>query len=200
MMHPKGGEMMELDTGCSSDKSLQLVIYCLGALGRPVEREADIHRTLYFSSIAHPEIAKDTFAFIRQGNEPYSKAIDEALAEVRKRGYISVSGLDLSDDGCEAFGILDKRLEEPLKAVVSESKDFVSGLSDEELMTFIDVVFPDRDIADKKDATNLQDREKHAISMLQKWKITASLAARIAGMDYLEFESLLKDREIKWKS
>lgn len=182
------------------DASQRLVLYCLGALGKPVENEVDIQKIMFLSSIALPELLNRVYTFQEYKKGPYSERINEDVAVIKSSGYLSESDFELSDEGQEIFNEIEKRVKEPLKSTVLENKEFVSGLTEDELLTFIYVIFPKYIINSEVWNDLKQDRVKNAVSMLKKGKITASQAAKIAGMGYFEFEDYLNRSKIRWKS
>lgn len=182
------------------EASQRIILYCIGALDKPIKKQVDIQKIIFLSKISLPEIFEDLYTFQKHKKGPYSERIDEDLYVLRNSGFIEEPGFILSDIGREAYREISLRVKEPLKSTILENKDFVSGLSEDELLTFIYVVFPEYiENSEVWDRLELS-RVKHATSMLKKEKITASLASKIAGMNYFEFEALLKKQRIRWKS
>lgn len=182
------------------DASQRIIIYCLGAFGEPVGSDVNLQKIMFLSSMALPEIFDGVFTFQQYRKGPYSERIDEDVAVIGSSGYMAGSDLRLSDEGKELYNEIEKRVKEPLKSTILENKEFVSGLTEEELLTFIYVVFPKYIDNSEVWERIKKDRVKNAVSMLEKGKITASQAARVAGMGYYEFEDHLKKLKIRWKS
>lgn len=182
------------------DASQRLVIYCLGAMGRPVDSNVKIQKILFLTSKALPEMFSKVFTFQKYKKGPYSERIDEDVAVIRNSGYLEGSDYILSDEGQKIFSEIEKRVQEPLKSVLLDNKDFTDGLTEDELLTFIYVVFPEYTENSEVWDRIKPNREKHALSMFRKEKITASQAAKIAGVSYYEFENLLNKMKIRWKS
>ncbi len=182
------------------DSSQRLLIYCLGALGKPVENEVDIQKIMFLSSIALPDLLDRVYTFQQYKKGPYSERINEDVAVIKSSGYLSGTDFKLSDEGQEVFNEIEKRVKEPLKSTILENKEFVSGLSEDELLTFIYVIFPNYIVNSEVWDELKHDRVKNAVSLLKKEKITASQAAKIAGMGYFEFEDYLNRLKIRWKS
>ncbi len=182
------------------DASQRIIIYCLGASGKPVGSDVDLQKILFLSSIALPELFDGVFTFQQYRKGPYSERIDEDVAVISNSGYVSCPDLRLSDEGEEIYKEIEKRVKEPLKSTILDNKEFVSGLTEEELLTFIYVIFPKYIVNSEVWDSIKQNRIKNAVSMLTKEKITASQAARVAGMGYHEFEDHLNKLKIRWKS
>ena len=171
-----------------------LVIYCLGTSEEPMSGDVDLQTVLFLSSIELPDLFEGVFVFQQHVNGPFSERIFEDVTAIIKDGYASGSDLKLSNEEVE------KHIEEPLKCTIQKNMEFVSGLTKQELQTFIYATFPDY-IVDSEVRMKIQrNRVKNAISMLMKEKITASQAAKVAGMGYDEFENHLNTLKIRWKS
>ena len=119
---------------------------------------------------------------------------------MNESGYIAGFQFALSNEGYRIFEEIGKCLKDPLKTAILENKEFVSGLTEEELLTFIYVISPEytenSEVWDEIKA----NRVKNAVSLVKKERITASQAARIAGMSYYDFEKILSEQKIRWKS
>jgi uncharacterized protein YwgA len=182
------------------DASQKIILYCMGVLGKPIEKRVDIQKIIFLSNMSLPEIFEDLYTFQKHKKGPYSERIDEDLNVLSNSGLIAGPAFNLSDTGREVYKEIDAKIEEPLKGTISDNKDFVSGLSEDELLTFIYAVFPEF-IENSEVWEKLEpNRMKYAESMLKKEKITASLASEIAGMNYFEFEDHLRKQKVRWKS
>lgn len=182
------------------DASQRLIIYCLGASEKPIEHKVDIQKILFLTSMEYPDLFKDVFTFQKYKKGPYSERVDENVSVISNSGYIAGAEFGLSDEGYMVYKEIEKRVKEPLKSSILNNIDFVVGLSENELLTFIYVVFPEytenSEVWDKLKPK----RTKIAVSLLKKGKITASQAAYIAGMNYYDFENHLREHKIRWKS
>ena len=182
------------------DVSQRLIIYCLGALNRPVENRVDIQKILFLTSMELPDLFEDIFTFQKYKKGPYSERIDEDVAVISNSGFIEGSQFGLSEEGHKVFEEIEKRVKEPLKTIILDNKEFVCGLTEEELLTFIYVIFPEYTENSEVWDKIKPNRVKNAISLLKKEKVTASQAAVIAGMNYYDFEDYLQTLKIRWKS
>lgn len=180
--------------------SQTLVIYCLGTSEEPMRGDVDLQTLLFLSSIELPDLFEGIFVFQQHANGPFSERIFEDVTAIIKDGYASGSDFKLSNEGKEIYKEVEKHIEEPLKSTIQKNMEFVSGLTKQELQTFIYATFPDY-IVDSEVRMKIQrNRVKNAISMLMKEKITASQAAKVAGMGYNEFENHLNTLKMRWKS
>lgn len=182
------------------DVSQRLIIYCLGALNKPIENKVDIQKILFLTSRELPELFEDIFTFQKYKKGPYSERIDEDVAVISNSGFIEGSHFGLSEEGYKIFEEVEKRVKDPLKTIILENKEFVNGLTEDELLTFIYVIFPEYTENSEVWEKIKTNRVKNAVSLLKKEKITAAQAAVIAGMNYYEFEDYLKRLKLRWKS
>ncbi len=182
------------------DASQRLIIYCMGALDKPVKDEVNIQKIIFLSAMSYPSIFKGLYTFRKHKKGPYSEKINEDLNVISDSGLVTGSNYGLSKDGFSIYKQIEPGVKEPLRSSILDNKEFVLDLSLDELLTFVYTVFPafieNSEFWEKLES----DRMKHAVSMLKKGKITASLAADIAGMDYFEFEEHLVKHGIRWKS
>lgn len=180
--------------------SQMLVIYCLGTSEEPMRGDVDLQTVLFLSSIELPDLFEGIFVFQQHVNGPFSERIFEDVTAIIEDGYASSSDFKLSNEGKEIYIEVERHLGEPLKSTIQKNMEFVSGLTKEELQTFIYATFPDYIIDSEVQMEIQRNRVKNAISMLMKEKVTASQAAKVAGMGYNEFENHLNTLKIRWKS
>ena len=61
----------------SMDASQKIIIYCMGALNKPVENKDSIQKILFLTSMELPDLFKDLFTVQKNKNGPDSERIDE---------------------------------------------------------------------------------------------------------------------------
>lgn len=182
------------------DASQRIIVYCIGALGKPIEDKVEIQKILFLSMMALPDIFNGLYTFQKHKKGPYSEKIDEDVQVICNSGLISGHYFGLSYIGQSVYKEIEPRVKEPLKSTLLSNKEFASDLSDDELLTFIYAVFPEYTENSEVWDGLKKDRVKNATSLLKKGKITASCAAEIADMNYYEFEENLRKQKIRWKS
>ncbi|MCK9323490.1 MAG: hypothetical protein M0P07_06030 [Candidatus Methanomethylophilaceae archaeon] len=182
------------------DASQRIIIYCMGVEGKPIKDKVDIQKIIFLSAMSLPDIFENMYTFQKHKKGPYSEKIDEDVAVISNSGYVGGSQFGLSDSGYELFNDIEARIKDPLKSTLLENKEFVSDLTDDELLTFIYIMFPQYTENSEVWEKLKQYRVKNAVSMLKKEKITSSLAAVIAGYNYYDFEKYLMEQKIRWKS
>lgn len=180
------------------DAVQKLMIYCLGASGKSLKKMVYIQKILFLTKESLPEILGEQFVFQKHKKGPISDVIEENMHSFGNSGLIGGAGFGLSDRGNEIYNMIEPK--EPLKSTLSDYKDFVIGLTEDELLTFIYVRFPEYSVNSEEWERLQPERVKHALSILKKGKIPISMAAEIADMNYYEFEDLARKEKIRWKS
>ncbi|MDH7508937.1 MAG: UPF0175 family protein [Methanomassiliicoccales archaeon] len=182
------GEELELEE--------QVVLYCIGALNRPLRSELYLQKLLFLVSNVFPEL-KDELRFEPHLMGPYSfkvsqileDLITDELVEKRKGGY------KLTQTGGRTFSSLT--LPRELRNVIEEFKDILPDLTEDELLVFVYALYPDY-ISESTRWDRLRPKRKElAASILRKSKVSFSQAARIAGMNSVSFADYLKKRGIR---
>ncbi|HKM14023.1 MAG TPA: UPF0175 family protein [Candidatus Methanomethylophilaceae archaeon] len=182
------------------DTSEKIILFCMGALNKPLKSKVDVQKIVFLCNNELPEIFDGLYHFQAHKKGPYSEKIDEDVNVISSSGLVSGINFGLSDLGYGVYNRILPRVAEPLKSTIYENKDFIHGLSDDELLTFIYVAFPDYIVNSEEWGRLKTNRIKNAVSLLKKEKISASRAAEIAGMNYYDFEDYLKSLKVKWKS
>jgi len=186
---------MEIDV----DDEEKIIIYSLGALdGTPLRSKIKLQKLLFlFSNVF--ESYKEILEFEPHLFGPYSETINQLLEDLEKLGIIDSDGnkYKLTKKGFELFKKLKPNKE--LMDVIGDFKQFLNDMTDDELLAFIYVSYP-RFIGESAKWDKLKEiRDRLAISLLKKEKISFGKAIEISGLKASEFEKLLKKLNIKWK-
>jgi predicted HTH domain antitoxin len=177
--------------------AFDIVLALLHALrGRSVSI-IHIQKALYLAS-RHLDRFRDVLEFARYRMGYWSEDVHDVLEQLLDNGDVKVvngliapteQGLDRAR---KAWGLLD----ETEKSVLSEVVDFVSQLSEDELLLYIYVVYGGYEKSDVLERL-LRRRKQLAFSMYNKGAISIDMAAKIAGLTIPEFIEYLRKRGIK---
>lgn len=181
------------------DAVQRVMIYTLGVSEKPLNKMVQIQKLLFLTSKSLPEILGEHFDFQKHKKGPYAEAIEENMKIFSSSGLIEGMGFGLSKRGYGLYNIVESKVKEPLKSTIADYKNFISELSEDELLTFIYVRFPEHQKNSEEWKRLEADRVSRALSMLKKGVISASLAAEIANMNYFDFEELARKEGIRWK-
>lgn len=177
----------------------KILLYAIGALDNsPLRSKVRLQKLLFLLSKVFPEW-DDLLEFESHLLGPYSERVDNILEDlialdlVRKTG----SSYSLTESGSRVFNTLKPK--EQLVEVIEDYKDFLNDLTDEQVLTFVYVFYPEY-IGESAKWDDLKgDRVKNAISMLLKGKVGFSKAAEVAGLSPGEFSTLLERRGVNWR-
>jgi Uncharacterised protein family (UPF0175). len=178
----------------------QLIIYSIGALGNtPLRGRLRLQKLLFLISNVF-ENFKALLEFEPHLYGPYSEAVDDILDDLISLGLIDKedSRYVLTKKGIDIYNHLKSRKE--LVDVIEDFKNFLKDLSGDEILVFVYVLYPEY-IGESIVWDDLKkDRIKIAKSLLRKEKISFGKASEIAGLGISEFEGLLKEENIRWRT
>ena len=103
----------------------------------------------------------------------------------------------LSEKGKELFKHLKPKKD--LIEVLEDFKSFLNDLTDDEVLTFVYVNYPNYIEESVKWEGLKPKRVNVALSLLRKNKISFNKALQISGLGAKEFEKIILAKEIKWK-
>ena len=130
---------------------------------------------------------------------PYSEDIEVIVEDLIQIGLVEDerNQFFLTEKGKDAFSQL--RPAEELMQVIEDFKEFLSDLTNDEILTFVYVTYPDYTEESKRWNQLQRKREEIAISLLKKQKISFDKAVEISGKSAKDFEDNLIQRKIKWR-
>ncbi|MDR3282435.1 MAG: UPF0175 family protein [Candidatus Methanoplasma sp.] len=175
----------------------RLILYSLGA-GNAPNSEVKIQKLLFLCALSLPKIIGSQFHFDTHKKGPYSEEINEMLHVFSDEGLID-SNYRMTEVGRELHHALSDRIKEPVKGVVEDYVEFISGLTENELLTFVYTIDPSQQSDSEVWEGLKKSRVETAASMLKKGKISFSRAADVSGLDLGEFEEYLMDNNVRWR-
>jgi predicted HTH domain antitoxin len=128
----------------------------------------------------------------------WSEDVHDVLEQLLDNGDVkAVDGLIvLTGQGLERAREAWELLDETEKSVLSEVADFVSQLSEDELLLYVYVVYGGYEKSDVLERL-LRRRKQLAFSMYSKGVISIDMAAKIAGLTIPEFIEYLRKKGVK---
>ena len=177
----------------------KIVLYSIGALdSEPLKSKIKVQKLLYLFSNVFPDFGK-LLEFEPHLFGPYSEIVDNVLEDLLTLGFLKKSGHSymLTEKGQEAFNSFKPRKE--LIDVMNDFKDFLHDLPDNEILTFVYVLYPDYISESAKWDELKPNRVNVAISLLKKEKISFSKASELANMNPVDFEKYLVSKKIRWR-
>ena len=172
------------------------IILLLGAKkGEPVKGPLWLQKEMFVIQDLYPELGEET-DFEPYFLGPHSEIVQNEAEELRNSKFIDVVNrrFQLSKKGKEVFNILKHSYEDKLPKIL-EFKEILNDLERDELLAFIYFSYPSPEELEKESIEYkelLPKREKLAVSLYLKDKISAQKAAQIAGKDIDSFLEKLK--------
>ncbi|HNR44659.1 MAG TPA: UPF0175 family protein [Methanofastidiosum sp.] len=183
----------------SLEKEEKIIIYAIGALDNaPVRSKIKLQKLLFLVSNVFREY-EDLLEFEPHLFGPYSEIVNDILEDLIKMELVEKYGSSykLTPLGNDLYTRIQPTKE--LESVIIDFKDFLNDLSENELLSFIYVTYPNYIGESAKWNELKKDRIRYAISLLKKQKISFSKASELAGLNSIEFDEQLKSRGIKWR-
>lgn len=176
----------------------KIVLFALGALDNtPLTSKIKLQKLLFLITNVFKDY-RDILEFEPHLFGPYSETVDYVLEDLTKLGFVESKGSrnKLTEKGLGIFKKFKPKKE--LLSVIEDFKEFLNDVTDEELLTFIYVLYPNY-IGEAVLWNNLRkNRVDYAISLLKKNKISLEKAITVSGLSTQEFETILKERKIRW--
>ena len=141
----------------------------------------------------------DLFEYEEHLFGPYSENLNYVLEDLIKMGLIIQKGnsYELTQKGIEIFNHLSPN--QNLVEVIKDFKEFLNNLSQNELLAFIYVSYPDYIGESVKWNEIKKKRVYYASQLLKNEKISFGKALQLSGLNIVDFQEYLKHNNIKWR-
>ena len=177
----------------------KIILCSLGAANNsPINTKTKLQKLIFLISNVFPDY-KELIDFEAHHFGPYSEDIEVIVEDLIQIGLVEDerNQFFLTEKGKDAFSQL--RPAEELMQVIEDFKEFLSDLTNDEILTFVYVTYPDYTEESKRWNQLQRKREEIAISLLKKQKISFDKAVEISGKSAKDFEDNLIQRKIKWR-
>jgi len=181
----------------SMSKRERVILYCIGSSDMPLYSKVRIQKLMFLCVKALPEILSSEFIFSTHKKGPYSPEMDETILTFLDDGLISPH-YGLTPVGKEVYNNISPH--RTLKEVIEDNENFIRGLNEDELLTYIYVTYPETRV-DSEEWSRLEKKlDATIISLFSKGKISFSRATELTGMDAISFAEYLKKSNIRWRA
>lgn len=177
----------------------KIILYATGALDNtPIKSKTKFQKLLFLISTVFKDYL-DLLEFEPHLFGAYSEIADDALEDLVQMDLVEKKSGNyrLTITGQRLYSYMRPKKE--LETVINDFKEFLDDLSQDELLAFVYVTYPDFVDESVKWEEIQRNRVPLAISLLKKQKVSFSKAAEIAGVPTLEFSQILQERGIKWR-
>ena len=192
-------EEQNLDNFNNLKDEEKIILYSLGVLDNmPIKNKIKLQKLLFMTSNVFEDYG-DLLDFEPHLYGPYSKNLDDMLENLIKIGFVSQtkSQYKLTPLGEQVYLRLSPK--KGLVSVLEDFKSFINDLTNDELLTFIYVTYPNFTTEAIKWNELKEKRVQCAVQLLKKQKISFAKAVEISGLPRFDFELLSKNEGIKWK-
>lgn len=177
----------------------KIILYSLGASNNsPINNKTKLQKMLFLISNVFPDY-QELIDFEPHLFGPYSEDVEVIIEDLIRIGLVDNKGNKyfLTKKGIDLYSHLKPKND--LMHVIEDYKEFLNDLTNNELLTFIYVSYPEYIEESVKWDELKRRRVPIAISLLEKQKVSFSKAAQIAGLSVKEFEDTLIKRKVQWK-
>jgi len=178
----------------------KLILFTIGSLDRaPIRSKIKIQKILFLISNVFKGF-QNLLEFEPHLFGPYSETLDYVVESLIKLGLVKKEGssYSLTEDGQTLVDSLTPKPE--LLAVINDFKLFLNDLTDDEILVFVYASYPQFISESVKWDELKPKRVSIALSLLNKGKVSFSKAAEIAGLSTIDFDKLLKERGMPWRT
>lgn len=181
------------------DLSKQYMLFLLAALNeKPIKNKINLMEMLFFISLNIPQLEQE-FNFEADNYGPSSDVVNRNLEYLIKDAFLTEDkqGYKLYKLGKEylnlhEFDNIDLEL-------IEDMKKLFDGLNSEEVCALTYFTFPETTTESLIRNRIIENREKIAVNLFKKNKISVEKASEIAGLHLKEFTDLLYKKNIKIK-
>lgn len=181
------------------DLSKQYMLFLLAALNeKPIKNKINLMKMLFFISLNIPQLEQE-FNFEADNYGPSSDVVNRNLEYLIKDAFLTEDkqGYKLYKLGKEylnlhEFDNIDLEL-------IEDMKKLFDGLNSEEVCALTYFTFPETTTESLIRSRIIENREKIAVNLFKKNKISVEKASEIAGLHLKEFTDLLYKKNIKIK-
>lgn len=130
---------------------------------------------------------------------PHSELVEDEFDDLLQVDLVMKVGnrIKLTNSGKEIADFISKKIKEEDRKIVSDLKEFINDLSEDDLLGFIYFSYPDMRKESIKFNKIKQKRQMIAFNLYRKGKISIGKAAEIAGMTIEVFTNFLKHKNLE---
>jgi len=130
---------------------------------------------------------------------PHSELVEDEFDDLLQVDLVIKVGnkIKLTNSGKEIADFISKKIKEEDRKIVSDLKEFINDLSEDDLLGFIYFSYPEMRKESIKFNKIKQKRQIIALNLYRKGKISIGKAAEIAGMTIEAFTNFLKHKNLE---
>lgn len=176
--------------------SERVILYCIGSSNEPLKSKVKIQKLIFLCVQALPDVLDEEFNFSTHKKGPYSQEVDETVLTFNDYGLINAN-YSLTLKGKDTYSFISPH--QILKEVIYDNEEFIEGLNEDEILTYIYLTYPQSRIDSEEWSRLKNNLGSTIVSLLQKGKISFSRAAELSGMNSVTYAEYLKKNKIRWR-
>ena len=177
--------------------SKQYILLLFNALNeKPIKNMINIMKMLYFISLNVPSLENE-FNFEADNYGPSSDVVERNLESLNQENFLieSKKGFQLNKLGKEYLN--SRNFDDVDNDLIEDMKELFDGLTSDEVCALTYFTFPDTTSESLILDRIIENRQKLALNLYKKNKISVEKASEIAGIPVIEMYELLSENNIK---
>lgn len=176
------------------------VLYAISSSSAQINDSVTLQKVVFLCCRSMPDILGESFRFEAGEEGPYCSDIDRIVLNLIRSGLLDSRELTLSDTGEDVYEAVSELIGEPLRSTIDYWKEFQKGLTEYELLTFVYSTYPDS-VHDSEVIDGIKRNiRKNTVSLVATNKISVGRGSEMLGLDYAQFEDLLRGEGMRWRS
>ena len=177
--------------------SKQYILLLFNALNeKPIKNMINIMKMLYFISLNVSSLENE-FSFEADNYGPSSDVVERNLESLNQENFLKESkkGFQLNKLGKEYLN--SRNFDDVDNDLIEDMKELFDGLTSDEVCALTYFTFPDTTSESLILDRIIENRQKLALNLYKKNKISVEKASEIAGIPLMEMYQLLSKNNIK---
>lgn len=179
--------------------SKQYILLLFNALNeKPIKNMINIMKMLYFISLNVPSLENE-FSFEADNYGPSSDVVERNLESLNQENFLkeSKNGFQLNNLGKEYLN--SRNFDDVDNDLIEDMKELFDGLTSDEVCALTYFTFPDTTSESLILDRIIENRQKLALNLYKKNKISVEKASEIAGIPLMEMYELLSQNNMKFE-
>ena len=179
--------------------SKQYMLLLFNALNeKPIKNKTNIMKMLYFISLNVPSLERE-FNFEADNYGPSSDVVERNLESLNQENFLKENkkGFQLNKLGKEY--LKSRNFDDINHELIEDMKELFDGLTSDEVCALTYFTFPETTSESIILEKIIKNREKLALKLYKKNKISVEKASEIAGIPLIDMYKLLSDKNMKYE-
>ena len=165
---------------------------------KPIKNKTNIMKMLYFISLNVPSLERE-YNFEADNYGPSSDVVERNLESLNQENFLKENkkGFQLNKLGKEY--LKSRNFDDINQELIEDMKELFDGLTSDEVCALTYFTFPETTSESIILEKIIKNREKLALNLYKKNKISVEKASEIAGIPLIDMYKLLSDKNMKYE-